>query len=91
MGGLDVSVLTMKNIFGEDREPQKLEITKEGKTHVVLKRDGKLVGLVYKNGWNGYSRLIDFPVGEPIFDIVRYEKFSLSELNQVIAAMKEML
>jgi hypothetical protein len=54
----------MKNMLGEEREPQKLSIDQHG----FIKRGDKIFGYIKPNGWNG-SQWIDFEVGEPIVTI----------------------
>lgn len=76
----------MKNIFGDEREPQPLQIKVEGKT-LCLSRGGSFVGIVFANGTLGGVQMIDHELGEPIVNQI-FGGLSLSEMQRIIDAWK---
>lgn len=78
----------MKNMLGEERQPQPLTF-EWGKSQVLLVRGGHYIGHGCINGFNGVA-LIHHPVGEFILTQLN-GSISASELRQLIEAAEEKL
>jgi hypothetical protein len=75
----------MKNMLGEDVviHPIRFEFTG---THLNIFRGPKYIASMAKNGWNKYSRTLQYPVGEPIItQWDEYEPISISDMKAIIA------
>ena len=74
----------MKNMFGDEREPQKLEFSWTS-NHLFIKKGGKLFGLVSTNGWTGHTMLIDYERDEPVITNLHDTIISFGEMKQIMA------
>lgn len=72
----------MKNMFGDEVEPQKLTFEYSAPI-LYIKRGGKFAGMVSPNGWTGKTLWINYEKDEPVLD--NYNgSISLAEMHEII-------
>lgn len=76
----------MKNIFGDEREPEVLTFEYEA-PHMTVKRGGKFAGMVSPNGWTGKTMMINYKEKEPVLSNYRGD-LSLGEMEQILEQWK---
>jgi len=74
----------MKNMFGEEKSPEKLSFKMVGRVMEVTRGD-KFAGYVAKNGWTGKSMFINFKRDEPVLHCFM-DELSFTDLKELMGA-----
>lgn len=77
----------MKNIMGDEREPELLTFDYT-EPHMNLFRGGRWCGMVSPNGWSGKTAMINYKLKEPVMTCY-HGNLSLTEMQSVLDAWKK--